>query len=150
MQFAHAEGYDRGETFYGTDTGAYLNGKEGQDFIFGGTGNDTIIGGGNKDTLTGNAGADTFVFYLDTNYDRVKDFNPAEGDQLVFAGNPAVTGFADLVLTQDGTDAYLRFGANSTVILEGHDIATLTDDGMIFDPSGDTWAPVYFGSDFVA
>jgi Ca2+-binding RTX toxin-like protein len=150
VKFAHAEGYDRGETFYGTDTGAYLNGKEGQDTIFGGAGNDTVVGGGNKDALTGNAGGDTFVFYLDTNYDRVTDFNPAEGDQLVFAGNPAVTGFADLVLTQDGTDAHVRFGANSTVILEGHDIATLTDDGMIFDPSGDTWAPVYFGSDFVA
>ncbi len=150
VQFAHAEGYDRGETFYGADTGAYLNGKEGQDTVIGGTGSDTIVGGGNKDTLTGDQGADTFVFYLGTNYDRVTDFNPGEGDQLVFAGNAEVTSFADLVLTQDGTDAYVRFGANSTVILEGHDIASLTDAGMIFDPTGATWAPVYFGSDFIA
>ena len=147
--FVHAEGYDRGETIYGVDTGAYLNGKEGQDTIFGGTGDDTLVGGGNKDTLTGDAGADTFVFYLGTNYDTVTDFDPtSDGDQLVFAGNPAVDGFEDLILTQNGSNAEVRFGSNSTVILEGHDIATLTDAGMIFDPTGDTWAPVYFGSDF--
>ena len=144
-------GFDKGETIYGADTGAYLNGKEGQDILIGGTGNDTLVGGGNKDTLTGNEGADTFVFFLGTNYDRVTDFDPlGDGDTLVFAGNPAVAGFEDLTLTQDGTDAYVRFGANSTVILENTDITTLTDAGMIFDPTGDTWAPIYFGSDFIA
>ncbi|NNE22689.1 MAG: calcium-binding protein, partial [Rhizobiales bacterium] len=150
VRFVYAEGYDRGETIYGADVGAYLNGKEGQDTLIGGIGDDILVGGGNKDTLTGNDGADTFVFFLGTNYDRVTDFDPLAGDQLVFAGNLAVDGFEDLTLTQDGTDAYVRFGANSTVILENTDITTLTSAGMIFDPTGDTWAPIYFGSDFVA
>ena len=149
--FVHAEGYDKGETIYGDNIGAYLNGKEGQDTIIGGTGNDTLVGGGNKDTLTGNDGADTFVFYLGTNYDTVTDFDPiADGDTIVFAGNTAVDGFEDLVLTEDGANLNVRFGSNSTVILEGYDIATFTSAGLIFDPTGDTWAPTYFGSDFIA
>ena len=151
VKFVHAEGYDRGETIYGADGGAYLNGKGGQDTIIGGAGDDTLVGGDNKDTLTGHAGADTFVFYLGTNYDHVTDFQLGPGgDTLVFAGNPAVTSFSDLQLTQNGSDAYIKFGGNSTVILEGHDISELNGNNMIFDPDGHVWAPVYFGSDFIA
>lgn len=57
-------------------------GGPGHDLIAGGAGNDTLSAGAGTDHLWGNAGADTFLFYR--NYERsyLRDFNPAEGDEI--------------------------------------------------------------------
>jgi hypothetical protein len=68
-----------------------LRGGFGRDSLYGGADNDTLLGqGGNDwldggtghDALTGGAGADTFVFAAGYGWDRVTDFNVAQGDRL--------------------------------------------------------------------
>ncbi len=59
----------------------------GRDTINGGAGNDIISGGADRDDLTGGAGADIFRYYLASEstvaaFDRIRDFNDAEGDKI--------------------------------------------------------------------
>ena len=68
----------------GTGGADVLVGTAGSDLINGGAGNDTIISGAGVDTVTGGKGADTFVFNSDTQDVTITDFNPAEGDHIVF------------------------------------------------------------------
>jgi uncharacterized repeat protein (TIGR01451 family) len=72
----------------GPDT---INGGLGNDKLFGGLGNDALNGGDGNDILfgsygfdvmTGGAGADKFVV-RQGDFDRIMDFNPAEGDKIV-------------------------------------------------------------------
>jgi Ca2+-binding RTX toxin-like protein len=69
---------------HGTGKSEYLVGSSGSDSIDGGGGNDTIDGGAGTDYLTGGSGADTFVFHAHSQYDIITDFNPAQGDKIVF------------------------------------------------------------------
>ncbi len=61
--------------------------------VHGGPGNDTIKGTAGPDALFGDPGADVFLIQLSsTAIDTLKDFNPAEGDQIVlFFGDTAKT-----------------------------------------------------------
>lgn len=64
-----------------------LFGGSGTDDIDGGAGSDLVHGGSDRDDLTGGGGADTFRFYLVSDstvsrFDRVKDFEAAEGDKI--------------------------------------------------------------------
>lgn len=68
-----------------------LRGGFGRDTLYGGTDNDTLLGNGGNDWLDGGTGhdqltggteADTFVFGSGYGWDRVTDFNVAEGDRL--------------------------------------------------------------------
>jgi VCBS repeat-containing protein len=68
----------------GADT---IFGGLGRDTIDGGAGNDIISGGADRDDLTGGAGADIFRYYLASEstvaaFDRIRDFNDAEGDKI--------------------------------------------------------------------
>lgn len=65
-----------------------LWGRGGNDNLLGGEGNDYLIGEAGDDTLSGGAGADFFVFTsLKDGIDKITDYNPAEGDKLVFVGS---------------------------------------------------------------
>ncbi|AFY69471.1 Hemolysin-type calcium-binding region [Thalassoporum mexicanum PCC 7367] len=82
---------------------SFLNGGVGEDLIRGGQDNDTLLGNeGNdyligdfgSDNLTGGFGADTFVLRVEASNgsdsalaDAIFDFNLAEGDRIVIAGN---------------------------------------------------------------
>ena len=80
-----------------------LSGGAGFDRLSGGDGDDVIIGGGDGDYLVGGAGADRFEFDISgVSYDRIFDFNPAEGDTIVVRG--ATSGYSP---TSDG----LRFSS---------------------------------------
>jgi Ca2+-binding RTX toxin-like protein len=68
----------------GTGKSETLVGTSGSDMINGGNGNDVLIGGAGMDTLTGGHGADTFVLQAHSQYDIITDFNPAEGDTVLF------------------------------------------------------------------
>ena len=68
----------------GTGKSEVLNGTSGSDYIEGGAGNDVLYGGVGTDYLIGGRGADTFVFGARSQYDVVMDFNPAEGDRILF------------------------------------------------------------------
>jgi Ca2+-binding RTX toxin-like protein len=70
----------------GGDGDDYLDGGLGNDDLRGGLGNDTLKGGVGSDKLTGGQGADTPIT---DGYD-FTDFNPKEGDTLVFDEAPVV------------------------------------------------------------
>lgn len=69
----------------GTGKNDSLHGQETNDVISAGKGNDFLWGHGGNDTLTGGAGADVFVFSTGGGKDTITDFNPAEGDVIVFS-----------------------------------------------------------------
>jgi Ca2+-binding RTX toxin-like protein len=70
--------------FKGTNKADHLVGSISGDTIDGGRGNDWLDGGAGNDTYTGGAGADTFVLRSGGGHDVVTDFNPAEGDRVMF------------------------------------------------------------------
>ena len=70
-------------TLYGSDAHEHLIGKRGNDHLFGGAGDDILIGNIGDDQLTGGPGADFFV--IGEGHDRITDFNPLEGDQIVYS-----------------------------------------------------------------
>jgi Ca2+-binding RTX toxin-like protein len=146
VKFIYAEGAGDVDTIHGANGGSYLNGHGSNDVIYGGTGNDLIVGGLRRDTMTGNAGNDTFVLKMGDDLDTIKDFVfGTGGDTLVFTGNPAVDGVEDLVLTQVGADLRVRYGVNSTVILENHVAADLNVTNLVFDPSGSNYNDEWTG-----
>lgn len=137
IRFGWAVGSDAADRIDGIDGGAYLNGQNGQDTLNGGTGDDILVGGLNKDTLTGGAGHDTFLFRVGDNYDTLVDVDlGVDGDRIVLTGTATLDSFADLTLTQNGSDVYVRYGANATLILKGHEVAEVTAETFVFDPTG--------------
>jgi triacylglycerol lipase len=69
----------------GTEANDSLNGTTLADEIYGGQGEDVIYGGEGLDLLYGGEGADTFVVNIsDSTLDTVMDFNPEEGDSVLF------------------------------------------------------------------
>lgn len=77
---------DAGDVIKGTASNDELHGTSLSDRIFGGKGDDIIYGGLGADTLFGGAGADEFVVLESDleSVDTIKDFNPDEGDTIVF------------------------------------------------------------------
>ncbi len=148
--FTHGEGSSNNDVIYGADGGAYLNGKFGYDTLVGGAGDDIIIGGTRKDTLTGGDGSDTFIFRMGDDLDTITDFQfGVGGDILIFAANGSVDSFDDLRITQVGDDVRIRYGSNSTVVIEDHDVADIDAANIQFDPTGSLTATAYFGIDFI-
>jgi hypothetical protein len=78
-EFAHEMAEIRQQ--YGDDFAYFLIGGSAFDRLTGGPNDDFLIGSAGGDWLTGLTGADTFVV-VDGN--KVVDFNPDEGDRLVF------------------------------------------------------------------
>jgi Ca2+-binding RTX toxin-like protein len=136
VEFGFARGSAAAEEFYGVDGGAYLNGMDGQDILVGGDGADILVGGINKDRMTGGGGPDSFLFRIGDNYDTITDFDASGGgDRIVISGAGAL-GYAGLVFSQDGDDALVRYGANSTIILEGLTADAIGAHCFLFDASG--------------
>jgi serralysin len=130
----------------GTAGNDYLNGKGGADRINGGLGDDFIVGGLKRDVMTGGAGHDTFLLKMGDDLDKITDFTfGAGGDRLIFSGNSAVTSMANLKFTQTGADLYIKYGLNSTVILQNHTMADLQAGNFEFDASGQTYAAAWNG-----
>jgi Ca2+-binding RTX toxin-like protein len=149
VQFHFAVGASAADDIRGTVAGDYLNGGGGADRINGGAGDDYIVGGLKRDVLTGGAGHDTFLFKMGDDLDKITDFTfGVNGDTIVFAGNAKVTSMANLVFTQTGADLYIKYGVNSTVILQNHTLADVNASNFEFDPTGTNTAAAWNG-DFV-
>ncbi|SDX82101.1 calcium-binding protein [Roseicitreum antarcticum] len=71
----------RNEIWAGADNDTIYAGYD-NDVVDGGVGDDVITAGRGFDVLTGGDGADTFVFYGNSNWNNITDFNGAEGDTL--------------------------------------------------------------------
>lgn len=69
------KGSNKADTLRGTASGDRVEGGRGNDFIDGGAGDDVLVGGG---------GSDMFVLRSGGGHDVVTDFNPAEGDRVMF------------------------------------------------------------------
>jgi Ca2+-binding RTX toxin-like protein len=149
VQFHFAVGASAADTIFGTAAGDYLNGGGGADKINGGDGDDFIVGGLKRDVMTGGAGQDTFLLKMGDDLDKITDFTfGVDGDTIVFAGNIKVASMADLKFTQNGADLYIKYGVNSTVILQNHTIADVNAANFEFDPTGSHTTAAWNG-DFV-
>ena len=84
----HQGNYDM--NIKGTGKNDSLHGLATNDTISGGKGNDLLWGHGGNDTLIGGAGADVFVMNSGGGEDTIVDFNPAEGDVVVFSYDTAL------------------------------------------------------------
>ena len=146
VEFNYAVGSTANDEIHGTAANDYLNAAFGYDTIIGGGGDDYIVGGMRRDVMEGGTGADTFLLRMGDDLDRITDFVFGEGgDTLIIAGNAAVNSVADLTFTQNGTDLYVRYGSNSTVILAGHTLADVNSANISFDPSGVQTQAAYDG-----
>lgn len=83
------------------------------DRLLGGDGDDTLQGGSGTDFLFGGAGADSFVFTGDSDSgvgpfqrDEIRDFNRAEGDQIVLQNFDADSTTAGFQIFSDGGDSF--------------------------------------------
>ena len=86
-------GTSSNDVFTGGDGNDIINGEGGDDNLNGGAGDDTLNGGSGKDVLTGGSGKDVFVYNNSTdslfaNPDRIRSFNPTEGDRIDLANIP--------------------------------------------------------------
>ena len=101
----------------------------GEDMGIGGSGNDTLVGGPGFDRLWGGAGADRFEFWRGYGWNRVEDFDRAEGDVIalgrgMWTGTHGPLTAAQVVqtfgrVTATG-DAVLEFAAaGTTVVISG-------------------------------
>lgn len=98
------------DVFTGGDGNDIINGESGNDSLNGGAGDDSLNGGAGKDVLTGGAGADTFVYNnftdsLFANPDRLRSFNPGEGDLIDLPNIPTATFNAGNISAANLTDA---------------------------------------------
>lgn len=131
--FSYAEGSTGTEIIYGADGGAYLDGKGSQDVIIGGNGDDVIIGGTSQDVLSGGEGADMFVFTLGDSFDAITDFSGDEEGDRILISNPDIQSFDDLLISQNDTDAWVRYGSSSTIIFSDLDAALLEPEFFMFN-----------------
>ena len=140
----------------GSDT---IDGGVGNDTVLGGDASDTLkgsqgadilIGGLGKDTLTGGTEADTFVFNfgdttLNTNYDRVADFQGSAGDRIdldVTTGPLSVSAYAEsAIATNTFADALALARTMITTTVKVAFVAGPTDGWLFWDGTGQDGLP---------
>ena len=107
------------------------------DTLYGGAGADALNGGLGDDTLTGGADADTFYFNGAFGTDTITDFTDGE-DTIDLTAMTDITGFGDLTISADGTDAVIDLTSQGggTIRLESFDVNDLdADDFNFYDSS---------------
>ena len=115
---------------YGGDDADLLLGGLGRDLLEGGNGADTLDGGLGNDILTGGADADVFVFATDSGVDSITDFDSAA--DMFDLSQSGADSFADLEFRQRGEDALVVLDEGSVVVVQGVDVASLTEDLFYF------------------
>jgi Ca2+-binding RTX toxin-like protein len=99
----------------GGDGNDVINGLGGNDYLLGEAGNDTIDGGLGNDYMFGGTGADTFVVTTTSGFDRIGDFNYAQGDRIKLSAGMSWGAGPDT----NPADTWISFGANAGVALTG-------------------------------
>lgn len=103
-----------------------LQGDSGDDTLDGGNGEDTLIGGEDDDVMEGGADGDLFHIIGDAGDDTINDFDPGEGDHLLFEDLSE----GDLSITVDGGDTIVSFVDGPTQTLVGFDAGL--EKGTVF------------------
>jgi len=123
------------DTLLGETGNDLLNASDGDDSLLGGAGNDTLIGGDNSDTLdgglgsdslTGGAGSDNFLLRSGDGTDLISDYQDGQ-DQFLLDG----LAFADLTITQGGSDTILQAAGEDLAILQGIGLATIDSSDFV-------------------
>jgi hypothetical protein len=127
--------------------GNRLYGGAGQDDFFAGS-NDRLVGGegsdrvfilnGGYNLITGGADADQFWIanaQLPASANTITDFTIDE-DVLGIGGIDSITEFADLTLTQEGSDTIISSSHNELVRLVGISKSELTADQFVIEDNG--------------
>ena len=89
----------------------------GDDIGVGGTGNDTLFAGPGFDRLIGGAGADRFEFWRGYGWNRVEDFDPAQGD-VIGLGRGMWTGTNGPLTAAQVVQTFGRVSATGDAILD--------------------------------
>ncbi len=118
------------ENARGSEGNDRLTGDDGPNRLEGGAGADTLAGSKGDDVLSGGPGADLFVFRTGDGIDTITDYMPAEGDRFDLSGVAGVHGFADLNITQQGTDTIITLG--SGLVLQNFSADLLAADQFVF------------------
>jgi len=94
----------------------WLNGGADNDWLYGGIGNDILIGSLGDDVVSGGPGADRFMFLSDNDgFDIFSDFNPAEGDRIVFDSTSFDSFNQDKLTFAHG---FLNYNGNNIALLQ--------------------------------
>ncbi|MEJ2023336.1 MAG: calcium-binding protein [Maritimibacter sp.] len=122
------------DVLYGGDGNDLLRGGTAKDRLFGGSGNDVLNGGKGPDFLTGGSGADTFVFRDGYGHDTLRDFTPADGDQIKLKV-AAISDYSDLMqnhISASGDDLIITGSGDDQLVLENTDLSDLSAGDFIF------------------
>jgi VCBS repeat-containing protein len=152
-QIAGNEGQDnlRGgrsdDALRGGDGDDLLRGNLGDDRLDGGAGDDVLKGGQGADVLLGGEGADRFVFTGRRDspadgFDRILDFDQAEGDRLDLSGLGGLSWRGDGGFTGGGDEVRFEQARGNTFVLadldgDGQADFTIRLDGLIDLKLGD-------------
>ncbi|MGE0054494.1 MAG: putative Ig domain-containing protein [Hyphomicrobium sp.] len=130
------------DTIHGGDGNDWIQGQAGADHLYGDGGNDRLEGGTGADTINGGTGndnlygggadgaVDTFVFENNWGSDQIWDFELAT-DVIDLSAVTGITSINDLVLTENATGTYLKFGAEQ-IFLRGITQANITGGDVDF------------------
>ncbi len=133
VEFTKARASRNHDTLYASIHGAKLEAGDGNDVLIGNDGDDLLVGGPRRDRLTGGGGSDRFLFSQGDDLDTITDFNVDQnGDLIVFEVDPSLHRFDDLALKQIGNDVSVRYGKNSTIILQNIQLAALNSGHFEF------------------
>ncbi|WP_425101522.1 calcium-binding protein [Tropicibacter sp. S64] len=116
------------DSILGGDGADLLAGFHGADTLDGGAGADELRGGPGDDVLWGGSDADTFVFDWSHGNDTVKDFE--DGIDVIRISSPGISTFADLSMSQVGSDVVLHL-AKGDVTIENVNLGQLTDADFV-------------------
>ncbi|MEL7035395.1 MAG: Ig-like domain-containing protein [Cyanobacteria bacterium J06592_8] len=117
------------DVIMGLDGADIIRGENGSDVLDGGESVDKLFGGQGSDELTGGDGADEFWFEKSGGFDTITDFEI--GIDVMSISGLKATSFADLGISQKGSNAIVDFGG-SKVTLENIEGNLLSADDFMF------------------
>lgn len=111
--------------FVGNEGDDQLFGAGGADRLTGNNGIDRLDGGTGDDVLTGGLDGDRFIFRTGSGRDVIRDFQNGQDRLVILSGADS---FADVVVTDSGPHAVIRFGNVRITLLETNHTAIGAED----------------------
>ncbi|TWI92761.1 peptidase M10/serralysin-like protein [Roseibium hamelinense] len=124
VEIENATGGSGFDILQGNALANVLDGSGGNDILNGGLGNDLLLGG---------AGSDRFDFSNAGDIDVIADFEDTLDIIQILSGSNGfgATGFADLSLSETGSDVLVEY-AGSQIVIQGTSLASIGSDDFVF------------------
>lgn len=126
------EGGEGHDTLQGDNHDDTLDGGRGNDILRGGSGADHLSGGLGNDLMIGGSGADLFVMGVTNRNDTITDFEI--GVDRIDLSLMGVNSFAQLIISDDGTDTTIDFGVSGRLVLRGVLADDLSETDFVINP----------------